>query len=65
MLPLLCLDSVIGGKNFYLRLRVSEEYDNKDSIWKILQKEVLYVVVLRVFNLGKNCGREKLWLPER
>ena len=53
-----CLVSVIGGENVYLRLSVSGECDNKDSVWKILQKEVLYSVVLRVFNLGKNFVRK-------
>ena len=65
MLSLFCLVSVIGGKNVYLRLSVSEECDNEDSIWKILQKEVLYSVVLRGFNLGKKLREEKLRLPER
>ncbi|XP_067030317.1 fibroblast growth factor receptor 1-A-like isoform X2 [Acropora muricata] len=31
---------LIGGKNVYLRFSVSEECDNKDSVWKILQKEL-------------------------
>ena len=59
MLSLFCLFAVIGGKNIYLRLRVSGKCDNKDSVWEMLQKEVLYSVALTVFNLGKNCGRKK------
>ncbi|XP_015769888.1 PREDICTED: fibroblast growth factor receptor 2-like isoform X8 [Acropora digitifera] len=31
---------VIGGKNIYLRLSVSEECDNKDFVWGMLQKEL-------------------------
>ena len=50
--------SVVGGKNIYLRLSVSGKCDNKDSVWEMLQKEVLYSVALRVFNLGKNCVRK-------
>ncbi|XP_074634711.1 uncharacterized protein LOC141893222 isoform X2 [Acropora palmata] len=30
----------IGGENIYLRLSVSGKCDNKDSVWKILQKEL-------------------------
>ena len=45
MLSLFCLFTVIGGKNVYLRLSVSGNCDNKDSVWEILQKEVLYSVV--------------------
>ena len=58
MLSLFCLFTVIGGVNVYLRLSVSEECDNKDSVWETLKKEVPYDVILRVFNLGKNCGRK-------
>jgi len=31
---------LIGGKNVYLRLSVSGNCDNKDSVWEILQKEL-------------------------
>ncbi|XP_067031991.1 fibroblast growth factor receptor 3-like isoform X2 [Acropora muricata] len=31
---------LIGGKNIYLRLSVSEECDNKDFVWGMLQKEL-------------------------
>ncbi|XP_074634424.1 fibroblast growth factor receptor 3-like isoform X2 [Acropora palmata] len=31
---------LIGGKNIYLRLSVRGKCDNKDSVWKILQKEL-------------------------
>ncbi|XP_067030309.1 uncharacterized protein [Acropora muricata] len=31
---------LIGGENIYLRLSVSGECDNKDSVWNILQKEL-------------------------
>ena len=55
MLSVFCLFTVIGGKNVYLRLSVSGECDNKDSVREILQKEVLYSVVLRVFNVEKSC----------
>ena len=41
-MSLFCLFTVIGGKNVYLSLSVSGECDNKDSVWKILQKEVLH-----------------------
>ena len=58
MLSLFCLFTVIGGENVYLRLSVSEECGNKDSVWGTLKKEVLYDVILRVFNLVKNCGRK-------
>ena len=61
MLSLFCLFTVIGGKNIYLRLSVSEECDNKDFVWEMLQKEVLYSVALRVFNLGKNGGRKNMF----
>ena len=40
-----------------MRLSVSGKCENKDSVWRILQKEVLYGVVLRVFKLGTNCRR--------
>ena len=44
MLYLFCLFAVIGGKNVYLRLNMTGECDNKDSVWEMLQKEVLYSV---------------------
>ena len=43
MLSLFCHFTVIGGKNVFLRLSLSGECENKDSVWKILQKEVLYL----------------------
>ena len=46
MWSLFCLFTVIGGKNVYLRLSVSGNCDNKDSVWEILQEEVLYSVVV-------------------
>ena len=33
--------TVIGGKSIYVRLSVSGECYNKDSVWKKLQEEVL------------------------
>ncbi|XP_015774925.1 PREDICTED: neural cell adhesion molecule 2-like [Acropora digitifera] len=33
---------LIGGKNVFLRLNMTGECDNKDSVWEMLQKEVLY-----------------------
>ena len=34
--------TVIGGKNVFLRLSLSGESYSKVSVWKKLQKEVLY-----------------------
>ena len=42
MFSLFCLFTVIGGKDVYLRLSMSEQCDKKDSVWETLQKEVLW-----------------------
>ena len=44
---ILSIFTVIGGKNVYLRLNMTGECDNKDSVWETLQKEVLCSVVLQ------------------
>ena len=51
MLSFLCLFTVIGGKNVYLRVSLTGECDSKDSLWEMLQKEVLYSVVPQ-YNMG-------------
>lgn len=63
---LCCLFTVIGGNNVYLRLSVSGKCDDKDFIWRKLQKEVLYSVVLRIFKLRKRLlQEEKLYSSSR
>ena len=41
----LSIFTVIGGKNIYLRLNMSGECNNTDSVWEALQKEVLQYTI--------------------
>ena len=50
MLTLFNLFTVIGGKNIYLRLSVSGDCDDKDSVWERLQEEVLSYYNIQKFN---------------
>ena len=47
LLSAICLLTVIGGKNVYLRLNMTGECDNEDSVWENLQNKVSHSVILQ------------------